>query len=173
MLQRIDDSGARLRARRSKIEEALAQALNDRTPELRNPLDVSRDIAKAFEQGMSTERAITSRVAQQSGKAAEAAWLPTPAHLAGLEARSADKVRDFWRLYQIPLRKNETAVADWLEGHESRAKSVREEGVAMGCRDGDLAQFTTDLLKRVGNAAGTTAAGAPKANVSPLEGGAK
>ena len=66
-----------------------------------------------------------------------------------------------------------TAVADWLEGHESRAKSVREEGVAMGCRDGDLAQFTTDLLKRVGNAAGTTAAGAPKANVSPLEGGAK
>ena len=162
-----------MRARRSKIEEALAQALNDRTPELRNPLDVSRDIAKAFEQGMSTERAITSRVAQQSGKAAEAAWLPTPAHLAGLEARSADKVRDFWRLYQIPLRKNETAVADWLEGHESRAKSVREEGVAMGCRDGDLAQFTTDLLKRVGNAAGTTAAGAPKANVSPLEWGAK
>ncbi len=42
-MRQIDDSGARLRARRSKIEEALAQALNDRTPELRNPLDVSRE----------------------------------------------------------------------------------------------------------------------------------
>jgi len=173
LLQRIDDSGARLRARRSKIEEALAQALNERTPELRNPLDVSRDIAKAFEQGMSTERAITSRATLQSGKAPEVPWLPTPARLSGLETDSAKEVRNFWLTYQTPLRSSESAVADWRSDHEARVRSVSEEATAMGCRDGDLAQFTADLLKRVGNAAGNAPSNAPNATVSPLAGGQK
>ena len=143
----LDSAGARMRLQRSRIEAALAQGLNDRTPELRQPMDVGRELAQAFAQGISSERSLANRVAKQSGSGRAEEWWPTQARMAALTPDTRPLVTNFWLQERENLKRAMAQMDKWKARHDERVRLSKADAAAMGCNEGSLADFTQSLLK--------------------------
>ena len=150
LLTALDASGARLRLLRSRIEGALVQALNDRTPTLSTLQERSREITKAFEEGVSAERRVADRVKKESGSGRIETWFPTPSRAEALMSNSRKQLFALWTGPRADLKAAQSRVAEWTSKHEERVRIAKVDAAAMGCNEGNLAEFAADLAKKVG-----------------------
>ena len=162
--RQLDSSGTRLRQQRTRIEAALTQALNDRTPALVSPLDRAREIAQAYEDGMTAEKNFTARIKKESGAGREDPWQPTTARLKGLTPASRALVISFWINERANLIAAQQRVSSWSLRHAERVRIAKADATSMGCNDGDLSEF----LKKLSAAAAT-----PNPPTTPASGGGK
>ena len=149
----LRDAGARLRARRSHLEAALAKALNDRTPALQQPQDVAAQVLQAMQmQQAAAERAAgnvpggATAQGEQRKKGTAQDYRPDAR---ALDALKDDKLLSELLRHQGPALEGAMAEARrWQQRHEQRMRRAQEGAQALGCTTLTVGQFAAALAAR-------------------------